>query len=229
MPPRRGSSRERPSARLSLEEMRSAIERLKARIVDLQDLDLTKIVDRTDEVIHPVQAKIRATIASIYGEDTTDFVRLRPATHIDHTEYVITFGESRRYGADELREGVDRGRKKAVALLEGEIQALSETLQYTSGVGIDSGVGPIVPATPQNDEIFIVHGHDDAAKTEVALFVERAGLKPIILHEQPNQGRTIIEKFEKHGATASFAIIILTPDDVGGVSADQLAPRADKM
>jgi predicted nucleotide-binding protein len=77
-------------------------------------------------------------------------------------------------------------------------------------------------------EVFIVHGQDSAAKTEVARFVEKLGLKAVILHEQTNEGQTIIEKFEKHASAAGFAIVLLTPDDVGspkGSSAD-LKPRA---
>ena len=64
-------------------------------------------------------------------------------------------------------------------------------------------------------DVFIVHGHDKATKEAVARFIEKLGLNPIILHEQPNEGRTIIEKFEDH-SKVGFAIIIITPDDIGG-------------
>lgn len=37
----------------------------------------------------------------------------------------------------------------------------------------------------------------------------------IILHEQPNQGQTIIEKFEDHAGKVGCAIVLLTPDDKG--------------
>lgn len=67
----------------------------------------------------------------------------------------------------------------------------------------------------KGSNIFIVHGHDNAIKVSVARFVEKLGLKAVILHEQPNKGRTIIEKFEEHANSSSFAIIILTPDDIG--------------
>lgn len=40
-----------------------------------------------------------------------------------------------------------------------------------------------------NSEIFIVHGHDEALKIEVARTIERAGLDVTILHEKPNEGR----------------------------------------
>lgn len=63
-------------------------------------------------------------------------------------------------------------------------------------------------------DVFIVHGRDEAAKQAVARFVEKLGLNAIILHEQSNKGRTVIEKFEDH-ADVQFAIIILTPDDIG--------------
>ena len=77
------------------------------------------------------------------------------------------------------------------------------------------------------NNIFIVHGHDEESKQSVARCIERLSLVPIILHEQPNQGRTIIEKFEDY-ADASFAIILLTPDDVGASknNRNNLSPRA---
>lgn len=62
--------------------------------------------------------------------------------------------------------------------------------------------------------IFIVHGHDEAAKLSVARFIDKLGLSPIILHEKPDMGRTIIEKFEDY-SDVGFAIILLTPDDMG--------------
>jgi predicted nucleotide-binding protein len=75
--------------------------------------------------------------------------------------------------------------------------------------------------------VFIVHGHDVAAKQEAARLVEKLGLKAIILDEQTNRGRTIIEKFEDHAGEAGFAIVLLTPDDVGKAKdATELKPRA---
>jgi predicted nucleotide-binding protein len=62
---------------------------------------------------------------------------------------------------------------------------------------------------------FIVHGHNDARKLEVARYIEN-DLKrtAIILHEQANKGRTIIEKFEDH-STVDFAVALWTSDDEG--------------
>jgi predicted nucleotide-binding protein len=83
----------------------------------------------------------------------------------------------------------------------------------------------------QNDmsrKVFVVHGRDNEAKETMARFLEKLNLHPIILHEQPNSGRTIIEKFETYSKDISFAIVLLTPDDIGGInnSNQKQLPRA---
>jgi predicted nucleotide-binding protein len=75
-------------------------------------------------------------------------------------------------------------------------------------------------------KVFVVHGHEEGARETVARFLEKIELEPIILVEQLNKGRTIIEKFEDHAGAAKFAIVLLTPDDVGGLKSADLAPRA---
>lgn len=67
----------------------------------------------------------------------------------------------------------------------------------------------------KNNQIFVVHGHDEEMKQSVARIIEKLGLKPIILHEQPHQGRTIIEKFTEYADGVSFAVVLLSPDDKG--------------
>lgn len=78
-----------------------------------------------------------------------------------------------------------------------------------------------------SSKVFIVHGHDEATREATARFIEKLGLTPVILHEQPSKGRTIIEKFEDY-ADVGFAIILLTPDDVGAACENpkDLLPRA---
>lgn len=78
---------------------------------------------------------------------------------------------------------------------------------------------------PLSRKVFIVHGHDDGAREAVARFLERIGLEAIILHEQANQGRTVIEKVEAHG-NVGFAVVLLTPDDEGSIKGGKSEPRA---
>lgn len=56
--------------------------------------------------------------------------------------------------------------------------------------------------TANSSAVFVVHGHDESLKQAVARMLERLQLTPIILHEQPNRGRTIIEKFHDHADVA---------------------------
>lgn len=78
-----------------------------------------------------------------------------------------------------------------------------------------------------SNKIFIVHGHDDSAKNELARFIEKIGLKAIILHEQASGGNTIIEKIEEYANTVGFAIILYTACDKGkSKKEDDLKDRA---
>lgn len=75
-------------------------------------------------------------------------------------------------------------------------------------------------------KVFIVHGRDDAPKYELAHFLSRIGLEPVILHEVYNAGRTIITKFQEVASQVEFAIVLMTPDDVGGLKDGTLRHRA---
>jgi hypothetical protein len=116
---------------------------------------------------------------------------------------------------------LDRGKRS----LAGDFQTRIELLQEKAAVmpPVDQvGNPPGGPTSPPaiTDDVFIVHGHDGQAKAEVQLFLTKAGLRPVVLHDQPNSGRTIIEKFEAHAAAAGFAVVLLTPDDEAVPPAD---------
>jgi predicted nucleotide-binding protein len=87
-----------------------------------------------------------------------------------------------------------------------------------------------IATTPTKSSIFIVHGRDNSNLREVvARLLEKNGFEAIILNQKQNEGLTIIEKFEKHASTAAYAIVLLTPDDLGGLYLSNpidLAPRA---
>jgi len=69
-----------------------------------------------------------------------------------------------------------------------------------------------------NNRVFIVYGHDLAAREGLELMLHKMGLEPIVLANLPTAGDTIIEKLERylgeHG-DAGFACVLLTPDDEG--------------
>ncbi|MGO8757184.1 MAG: TIR domain-containing protein [Terracidiphilus sp.] len=70
-----------------------------------------------------------------------------------------------------------------------------------------------VPGPTDSRGIFVVHGHDHGTKDTVARFLTQMDLEPIVLHEQPDKGRTVIEKFEDY-SEVQCAVVILSPDDV---------------
>lgn len=76
------------------------------------------------------------------------------------------------------------------------------------------------------NKAFVVHGHDELLKQQVARLLEQQGIEAVILSEQANAGKTIIEKIEKHSDVGA-AILLFTPDDTGKANAEQEArPRA---
>ncbi|MHB8382052.1 MAG: TIR domain-containing protein [Candidatus Binataceae bacterium] len=85
---------------------------------------------------------------------------------------------------------------------------------------IESAAQPVAAApaggaSTKARAVFVVHGHDSGTKETVARFLEHLDLKAIILHEQADKGRTIIEKFADHSDVV-YAIVLLTADDRGG-------------
>ena len=120
------------------------------------------------------------------------------------------------------------------ALRLGYLQGLLAKAEANAGsqaeAELTSKKSAISPPSKKHDprKVFIVHGHDNEAKETTARFIERLGLQPVILHEQANAGRTIIEKFESYSDDIAFAVVLLTPDDIGTVASDasNLKPRA---
>ena len=63
------------------------------------------------------------------------------------------------------------------------------------------------PSPPQHtfgNEIFIVHGHHEAAKHKIARFISDLDLTATILDEQVSRGQIIIDKFEERADEAGF-------------------------
>jgi len=70
-------------------------------------------------------------------------------------------------------------------------------------------------------KVFIVHGRDYESVKELKAMLLELGLNPIILHEQPSRGKTVVEKLEDYSQNTGYAFVILTPDD-GGFSDDEV-------
>ena len=63
-------------------------------------------------------------------------------------------------------------------------------------------------------KVFVVYGHDTDARSQLETMLRRWDLEPLILDQLPSEGKTIIEKLEKHTNEANFAVVLATPDDI---------------
>jgi len=102
------------------------------------------------------------------------------------------------------------------------LESIIERLELVDEVSADQ---PEATAPQDRSKVFVVHGHDEAAREAVARFIGDLGFQPIILHERANEGRTIIEKVEAHG-DVGFAVVLLTLDDEGCAKGGTPVPRA---
>ena len=114
--------------------------------------------------------------------------------------------------ADDARPSWDSGRDKFVNLVNTLIKEIEIFRSPKGRSNEDSGEKQ--PSVSVSTSVFIVHGHDEEMKQAVARMIEKLGLQATILHEQPSQGRTVIEKLMDHSTGISFAIVLLSPDDL---------------
>jgi CheY-like chemotaxis protein len=130
------------------------------------------------------------------------------------------------------REIKKRGFKISLALLSatttigvGEDVADWAASQKVPLVSKDEGPNAIIRilrhagllASESTPRAFIVHGHDEAALAELKDYLQNTlkWQEPLILREQPNRGRTMIEKFEEMTGRIDCVFVMLTPDDPG--------------
>jgi len=65
----------------------------------------------------------------------------------------------------------------------------------------------------KNKKVFVVHGHNYHMRNEVESLLKNNGLIPVVLTQQIDRGKTIIEKFENFANECSAAIVIMSADD----------------
>lgn len=134
------------------------------------------------------------------------------------------WGSIINYNADEsdLEERRAGNLQTQLIKLERLIELLNTEIQLSVGESIQN------KPLEFGYKVFLVHGHDMAVLHETARFLEKLNQDVIVLHEQPNQGKTIIEKFVEY-SEVGFAVVLLTPDDRGGglsTSFEKQLPRA---
>jgi predicted nucleotide-binding protein len=141
-------------------------------------------------------------------------------------DYAYEYKGSRtlvHFGGDSYNDvGIADYERRVIETIRSQVASLdsiAERLQFAEEPTTGEAKGQTKEVELDRTKVFVVHGHDEGAHQGVARFLETIELKPIILHEQPNRGLTIIEKFVDHAREVGFAVVLLTPDDLGGAAA----------
>jgi predicted nucleotide-binding protein len=215
-------------ANLTVDQISRAIPRLQKRISDLEKLDFSPMHERGGAEIQSIKASIEQTLEEIFGRYSTEYQRYSSAAVLSGGPISMSFGGARsgRQGTDH-RPYYERSRERSIALLKQAIQGLEERKDDlgTSIQGLEDH-SITQDALELSQRIFVVHGRPGEPRDAIARFLEKLGLEPIILHEQPNKGRTLITKFHEEASDVGFAIILMTPDDVGGLDGAEQKRRA---
>jgi predicted nucleotide-binding protein len=228
---------------LNAEDIRQGVERLQRRLEALKQFDPNTVIEEFETPgLNALAASIDDALVRTFGSTSIEYERYRPATEFS---YNLSIGLGPR-PIEEARKDLAHFRSRSLALLEQAINSLEERRSELESRRPLSFMEQIregreratqqyaelssAPDVPLSKKVFVVHGHAGEPKEAVARFLGTLGLDAVILHEQANGGRTIIEKFEKNADDAGFAVVLLTPDDVGGkkqgLVASMLKPRA---
>ena len=173
--------------------------------------DYERLKQITDEIPAMISANITSSDASFYAWKTKAekfLIKKYGKDSFEHTEFKNTRFSLSLYVAGTPRSefvfACQKGLRKTEAVFQTYLEEMAEAELPVSNT-----------AQPINySKVFIVHGHDGELKQSVARIVEQQGISAVILTEQANQGKTIIEKFENYSDVGG-AICLFTADDFG--------------
>ncbi len=170
----------------------------------LQELTvLTSAVVRFDAPeVRTWESAVSQTIEQYFRPGTTPYQRFFQFRF-------IRFGSSSaadQYYQEQYQSAVVRARADLIAVLNHLMEDAHSLIRDSDG-----------SATPEKStkRVFVVHGHDTQLRDRVEILLHRGGLEPVILANEPNRGRTLIDKFMEHASEAQAAVVLLTGDDRG--------------
>ena len=218
--PTKSKPSQEPSPRdFSLKEADLLTNRLLTRIEELRRLDMTAI--RWDDPrVHALETAIRDTAGELAWTRSPEGAEWR---HFKFARQRIVTDDEADYQADMQAQFVRNVPRVIVGL-----EALTQLI-FERTIPEPDAIAP-APRAPrsQSRRVFVVHGHNEEFKQTVARTLEQLDLEPIILHEQADRGRTVIEKFEQ-SADVDFAVVLMSGDDFGGAKStnrEDYRPRA---
>jgi predicted nucleotide-binding protein len=217
-------------AELTVDQMRIGIACINKRIAELEAFDPTKVNERWAPEVSALQTSIDETLTRVFGHNTVEYDRYDSAARLDNGPLIMGGGPT---APREVQQYLYDGKARSLALLRQAVRGLEEDVAEREALAEPSDlpyavareIAPQRPASePSIDKVFVAHGHG-GGEHAVAGFLRKLGLEAVILHERANEGRTIIEKFEAR-SDVGFAVVLITPDDVGGLKDGPQRPRA---
>lgn len=191
--------------------------------VDLLDRLLEQIrvlrAESYDSDLDTLEQRGSMYLEMIYGKNSDEILAVR--------QIIADVRASDASNFEEFEADFEDGRRRLVTLLQiaKEKEDLEQNYRKPDKALSERSSQP----APPTNSVFVVHGHDGEVREAVARVIERLGLEAIILHEKTNKGRTIVEKLVEESDKAGFAVVLLTPDDVGrkrDADTQQDRPRA---
>ena len=171
-------------------------EKLKEIIDEIPEL-ISANISSSDAKFQAWKSKAERFLIRKYGQDSYEHTRFTK-TYFSLIAYTLSTPES-----DFIR-ACQAGLKTTQAIFQTYLDEMAE----------EDAPTPTIVQPTNYSKVFIVHGHDGELKQSVARIIEKQGIEAIILSEQANQGKTIIEKFESYSDVGG-AICLFTADDIG--------------
>ena len=202
----------------------------KTRAIDLLTEAISEIPDlmklsRDSGEFVGWQRDTEVSIEHIFGDEgrqLEDFKRISYSPYFPGAMVVGPGVPDRTPKESDYRESFEKGLDRAKVILRSMIKDIEKTWE-------DANEKQSVPRLPTNGRkkktrVFVVHGRDDDTRQAVARLIEKLDLKVVILEEQANRGRTVIDKFEQEAEKVGFAVVLLTPDDEGWLRGEDNEP-----
>jgi predicted nucleotide-binding protein len=210
--PKRGSSsniEERDLAKVNagITKLQQRLEEFKAISQDTS-IDYNKLESITKHFIR--------NVGEIFGAGSTEFEQQKDSMGVYHPPFYDT-SWTELQAERQLQSAYRAGINRLVPQIDSLVLQLEEEKQIYSQPSLSQGAISSQAATggASKPNVFIVHGQDTEFLREVERLVVKLDASPIILSDKPSMGATILEKFEREGSPVDFALVLLSPDDIG--------------
>ena len=170
-------------------------EKLKQIIDEIPIMIAAKTLS-TDAVFKAWKTKTERFLLHKYGENSYEY------TNFNSTLFTIKYWRHNLTKSDYCKA------------CQSDLETTQKIFQTYLDEMTEEGIKSLPNQQTNYSKIFIVHGHNGEIKEAVARVIEKQGIEAIILSEQANQGKTIIEKFENYSDVGG-AVCLFTADDLG--------------